>query len=60
VQSERDDGRARDHAETDEAVDARVLAVRDERGTLQPVTGAEPDLRGKLVAEEAAHACGGE
>src|SRR5579884_3693679 len=60
VQSERDDGRASDHAETDEAVDARVLAVRDQRGTLQPVASAEPDLCGDLVAEEADHACGGE
>ncbi len=40
VEAERDDGSTGQHAEADEPVDARVLAVGDERRALQAAAGA--------------------
>jgi hypothetical protein len=47
------DDRAGDDGERDEAVDARVLSVRDHRGAREAATRGEPDVRGQLVADEA-------
>ena len=57
-ESERDEGRADDDGEADEAVGASVIAVGDERRALQPLPGAQPHPRGRLVADEADHAGG--
>ena len=38
--AERDERRARDDAEGDEAVDAGVVAVGDQGGAVQPLAGA--------------------
>ncbi len=40
VEPERNDRGAGEHSETDEAVDAGVVSVCDERGALQPSAGA--------------------
>jgi hypothetical protein len=55
-----DDGGAGEDAEADEAVDAGVFAVGDKRRALEPPAGAQPNLGGDLVADEADHACRGE
>ena len=60
LRAERDDDRAGDDAERDEAVDAGVVAVGDQRRAVEPATAAQPHLGGDLVAEEADHAGGGE
>jgi len=52
--------RARDDAERDETVDARVVPVGDERGTCKAPSSAKPDLRCDLVAGEADQAGDGE
>ena len=59
VKPERDDGGAGEHAEADEAVDAGVVAVGDEGRTRESPPGAQPDLGGDLVADEADDPCGG-
>lgn len=53
LRAERDDDRARNNAEGDEAVDAGVLAVGDHRGARESPSSAEPYPGGKLVAGEA-------
>ena len=58
--AERDDDGAGDDAERDEAVDAGVVAVGDQRRAREPPPGAEPNLGGELVADEADHAGGRE
>ena len=59
-EAERDDGGARDDAQGDEAVDASVVAIRDERGTRELPSRPQAYLRRDLVAEEADDAGGGE
>ena len=51
--AEADDGRAGDDAERDEPVDAGVIPVGDERGTVEPAPGPQPHARRELVADEA-------
>ena len=53
------DGRG-DDTERHEAVDTRVMAVGDQRRTVEPGAGAEPDPRRELVAGEADDSGGGE
>src|SRR5206468_3750127 len=59
-QPDRDDRGAGEDAEADEAVDARVLSIRDERRTLEPAAGSQPHLSGDLVTDEADHSGGSE
>jgi hypothetical protein len=54
-QAEPDKDRAGEDAEADESVDTGVFAVCDECRALQAVPGAEADLGGDLVADEANH-----
>jgi hypothetical protein len=54
-QPDRDDGGAREDAEADEAVDAGMLTVGDQRRALKAATGAQAHLGGELVADEADH-----
>ena len=58
--AERDDDRAGDDAERDEAVDPGVVAVRDQRRAREPPAGTQPHLGGDLVPDEADHPGGGE
>ena len=53
LEAEGDEHGAQDDAEGDEAVDARVVAVGDERGAVKAAAGAQPDLRGHLVTQKA-------
>ena len=53
ARAERDHDRARDDAQRNEAVDAGVIAVGDQRRTRQPPARAQPYLRGQLVTDEA-------
>src|SRR5262249_11421687 len=52
-QAETDEGGAGEDAKGDESVHAGMLAVGDEGGALQAVSGADADLGGDLVADEA-------
>src|SRR5689334_11303118 len=49
-------GGRRDHTERHESVDPGVMAVGNQRRTLEPGAGAEPDSRGQLVADESEQA----
>jgi hypothetical protein len=60
LESQSDEPCARDNAKADEGVDARVVAVGDERGAVEPVACAKPNLRRELVAEVPDHARTGE
>jgi hypothetical protein len=51
--AEGDQGGAQHHTEADEAIGAGVVAVCDQSGTVEAVTGAQADLRRDLVAEKA-------
>jgi hypothetical protein len=53
VEAERDDDRARDDREADEPVNASVVSVGDERGTVEAGAGAQAHLGRDLVADEA-------
>jgi hypothetical protein len=52
--------RAADHRQRDEAIDPRVVSVRDERRTAEPSPTAQTHACGDLVADEADDARGGE
>jgi hypothetical protein len=52
-EAEGNEGGAGDDGEGDEAVDAGVVSVGDQRGAVEAPTGSEPDLGGDLVADEA-------
>ena len=58
LRAERNDDRARDHAERDEAIDASVVAVRDHGRARQALARAESHLGRDLIAEEADYAGG--
>ena len=48
--------RAQDDTERDEAVDARMVPVRDERRAVEPPSGTQAHARGDLVAGKAERA----
>src|SRR5579862_3208794 len=50
--AERDDCRAGDDAERDEGIDARVVPIGDQGGTVKAFPAAQPDSRGDLVSDE--------
>ena len=52
----RNDRRAGDHADRDEAVDTRVIAVGHESRAIELAPGTQPHLRGYLVSDETDHA----
>src|SRR5438105_15265491 len=60
VEAEGNDCGAREDSEADEAVDAGMVSVGDEGGTVQPTSGAQATLGGDLVADEADDAGGGQ
>jgi hypothetical protein len=56
-QAECNDGRTGEDAKADESVYAGMAAVRNEGGTVEPVSRARPYLSGDLVADEPEAAC---